>query len=262
MTTAVVTPATAPSGRSTAAAVVAVPAHVKLLGALGFIVGVVATPRTAVPAFLVDALAVAAVVALAGLRFRTVLRRLLIETPFVAFALLLPLVARGPRVDVGPLALSVDGLWAAWGILAKGTLGVAVAVVLASTTPIADLLAGARRLHVPVALTAIAGFMVRYGQVLVDELERLRIARISRGDDPRWVWQAKAVAATAGTLFVRAFERGERVHLAMAARGFDGTWPTGRRRDPRPGEWAAVAAFAAIALTGAALALTSVAGAA
>lgn len=259
MTAVLAAPERAVPRRATAAAVAAMPAHVKLLGALGFVLGVVATPRTAVAAFLVDAVAVAVVVVLAGLRGRTVLRRLLIEAPFVAFAVLLPVVARGPRVDVGPVSLSVDGLWAAWGILAKGTLGVAVAVVLASTTPTTDLLAGARRLHVPVAITAIAGFMVRYGQVLGDELERLRIARVSRGDDPRWLWQAKAVAATAGTLFIRAFERGERVHLAMAARGFDGTWPAVRPRRGTRVEWLAVALFAAVALAGAALALAGTA---
>jgi len=259
--TATVTPPASrgADGTRTARAIVALPAQVKLAGALAFVLGVVATPRTAVPAFVLDAVAVGVVVALAGLRARRVMRRLLIEAPFVAFALLLPFVARGPQVAVGPLSLAVDGLWAAWGILAKGTLGVSVAVVLAATTPTADLLAGARRLHVPVALTAIAGFMVRYGEVLVGELERLRIARISRGDDPRWLWQAKAVVATAGTLFIRAFERGERVHLAMAARGFDGTWPALGPLRARPGEWVAVLAVAAIPAAGAAVALIGMA---
>lgn len=259
MAATAVAPASAPLRRAPRA-VAALPAHVKLVGALGFVLAVVATPRTAVPVFVVDAAVVAVVIALAGLRFRSVLRRLLVEAPFVAFAALLPFVARGPRVEVGPLALSVDGLWAAWGILAKGTLGVAVAVVLSATTPTADLLAGARRLHVPVALTAIAGFMVRYGEVLVGELERLRIARVSRGDDPRWIWQAKAVAGTAGTLFVRAFERGERVHLAMVARGFDGTWPTLRPQPARRREWAGVVVFDAISIAGAVLALGGLGG--
>lgn len=248
-----------PGGR-VADAVAALPAHVKLVGALGFVLGVVATPREAVVVLVVDGMVVAVVAGLVGLTASTVARRLLVEVPFVAFAVLLPFVAQGPQVDVGPMSLSVDGLWAAWGILAKATLGVAVAVVLAATTPVADLLAGARRLHVPVVLTAIAGFMVRYGQVLVDELERLRIARVSRGDDPRWLWQVRAVAATAGTLFVRSFERGERVHLAMSARGFDGTWPTLRPQTARPGEWAAVVAFAAFAVVGAIVALSGLGG--
>lgn len=239
------------TGTRRSTALQGLPAHVKLLGALGFVVGVVATPRTAVPVFAVDALAIASLAAIAGLRAGEVLRRMTVEVPFVAFALLLPFVARGSEVAVGPLSLSVDGLWAAWGIVAKATLGVGVAVLLSATTPSADLLTGAQRLRVPPVLTAIAGFMVRYGEVLLGELERLRIARIARGDDPRWIWQARAVALTAGTLFVRAFERGERVQLAMVARGFDGSWPLVRPERARPGQWAAAVAFVAVSVSGA-----------
>ena len=148
-----------------------------------------------------------------------------VELPFVAFALALPLVASGPRHQVLGLSLSIAGSWAAWNILAKASLGVAVSVVLAWSTPVAGILEGLDRLRVPRALTAIAGFMVRYLDVIMGELHRLEIARVSRGDDPRWAWQGKAVAATAGSLFVRCFERGERVHRAMLSRGFDGRFP-------------------------------------
>ncbi|MBL8777120.1 MAG: cobalt ECF transporter T component CbiQ [Acidimicrobiales bacterium] len=236
------------------------PAHVKVVGALVFVFGVVATPRTAVPALLVDAVAVAVVAGLARVRASTVLRRLVIEVPFLAFALLLPFVARGEQVVVAGVAVSEEGLWAAWNILAKGTIGVAVAVVLSATTPAADLLAGLDRLRVPVAFTAIGGFMVRFGAVLGGEVERLRIARISRGDDPRWLWQARSVATTAGALFVRSFERGERVHVAMVSRGFDGTWPRGDDVPAPPSAWLAAGAFAAVSVVGATVALVAVSG--
>lgn len=237
------------------------PAHVKVVGALVFVLGVVATPRTAVPALLLDALAVAVVAGLAHVRASTVLRRLVIEVPFLAFALLLPFVARGEQVLVAGVAVSEEGLWAAWNILAKGTIGVAVAVVLSATTPAADLLAGLDRLRVPVAFTAIGGFMFRFGAVLGGELERLRIARVSRGDDPRWLWQARSVATTAGALFVRSFERGERVHVAMVSRGFDGTWPrVADESAAAPSAWLAAGAFAAVSVVGAAVALASAAG--
>lgn len=235
----------------------ALPAHVKLAGALAFVLGVVATPRTAVSAFAVDALAVLAVVVVAHVPVTTFLRRLVIEAPFVAFALLLPFVARGPQVAVGPFELSVDGLWAGWGILVKGTLGVGVAVLLSSTTSSTDLLGGAQRLRVPVVFVAIASFMVRYGAVLVGEVERLRVARISRGDDPRWLWQARSVATTAGALFVRSFERGERVHLAMVSRGFDGSWPRGDEVPAPASAWLAAGTFAAVSIVGAVVALAS-----
>ena len=71
----------------------------------------------------------------AGLTARDVLPRLVIEVPFIAFAVLLPFVGRDPRVAVGPLELSEPGLWAAWGIIAKATAGIVVSIVLAATTP-------------------------------------------------------------------------------------------------------------------------------
>ena len=121
------------------------------------------------------------------------------------------------------------GLWAAFGIVVKGSLGVLATVVLASTTSIPDILSGLERLRVPPVLVAITAFMIRYGDVVTDDLRRMRIARESRADDPRWIWQARAVASTAGTLFVRSYERGERVHQAMLARGYVGSMPRSER---------------------------------
>ena len=64
--------------------------------------------------------------------------------------------------------------------------------------------------------------MVRYGDVIGDELRRMRIARESRGAGGSRLGQARAVATSAGALFVRSYERGERVYLAMASRGYVG----------------------------------------
>ena len=72
----------------------------------------------------------------------------------------------------------------------------------------------------PRPIVGIASFMVRYGEVLAGDVRRMRIARLSRGDDPRWLWQVAGIARTAGALFVRSYERGERVYVAMLARGY------------------------------------------
>ena len=117
------------------------------------------------------------------------------------------------------------GLWAAWNIVAKGTIGVAASIVLASTTSVPHVLQGLERLRVPRQLVAITGFMVRYGDVIGDELRRMRIARESRGASASRIGHARAVATSAGALFVRSYERGERVYLAMASRGYVGTMP-------------------------------------
>ena len=197
----------------------------KVAATVAFILAVVATPREAFWAFGLHAALIGSVVAVSGLSPGLVARRMRIELPFLAFAVFLPVVGSAPRVDVVGVSLSEPGLWAAWNIVAKGTLGVAASILLAATTTVPDLLRGLERLRVPRVITAIAGFMVRYLEIVMGEAHRMHVARQSRGYDPRWIWQAKGFAASAGSLFVRTYERGERVYLAMVSRGYDGTMP-------------------------------------
>ncbi|CAN5501738.1 cobalt ECF transporter T component CbiQ [soil metagenome] len=224
------------------------PAEAKVLAVLVTILAVVATRREAIWAFALFAVLLASVAVVARLPPRFIGRRIRIEVPFLAFALFLPLVGVGPRVDVLGVPLSQEGLWAGWNIAVKGTLGVFAAILLSASTPVVELLRGLERLRVPKVLVAIAGFMVRYLDVIVGEAGRMRVARVSRGDDPRWIWQARATAATAGTLFVRSYERGERVHLAMLARGYTGAMPEVHHHHPSRGAWALATVVPAVAV--------------
>ncbi|MCG5443092.1 cobalt ECF transporter T component CbiQ [Micromonospora sp. NIE79] len=201
------------------------PPEVKIVAMVVFTLAVVATPREAFWAFGAYAVLVAVVAALARVGPRWLLSRALIELPFVLFAVALPFLGSGDRVEVLGLRLSEDGLHGAWNILAKGTLGVLASLLLAATTTTRDLIVGLDRLHCPQVLTQIATFMLRYLDVLVGEARRMRVARISRGDDPRFLWQLRGFAAGIGALFLRAFERGERVYLAMLSRGYTGRMP-------------------------------------
>ncbi|MEU6522858.1 cobalt ECF transporter T component CbiQ [Streptomyces sp. NPDC046924] len=203
----------------------ALPPHTKLTAVLAFVLIVVATPREALWAFGAYAVLLGLVAYAARVPAGFVLGRLLIEVPFVAFAALMPFVAEGERVDVLGLSLSVNGLWGAWNVLAKGTLGVAASVLLAATTELRELLLGLQRLKLPPLLVQIASFMIRYGDVIADEMRRMRIARESRGFEARGVRHWGVLAKSAGALFIRSYERGERVHLAMLSRGYSGAMP-------------------------------------
>jgi cobalt/nickel transport system permease protein len=226
----------------------ALPPECKIAAQLTFVVIVVATPREAVWAFGAYAAIVAAVALAAALPLGFVVKRLAIELPFVAFAFLLPFIASGDRLEVLGVSVSREGLWGAWNILAKGTIGVAVSVIVASTTTMPELLRGFDRLRLPKAFTSIASFMVRYLDVIAEEMRRMRIARMSRGHDPRWIWQARAVAASAGALFLRSYERGERVYLAMMSRGYTGQMPTSGEVAATPGAWAAALSLPVVGL--------------
>ena len=199
--------------------------QVKIVGAFTFVFAVVATPREAVWAFGVYALILVILLAGARLTPRFVLTRMVVEIPFVLAALLFPFLAGGSTIDVLGIELSRAGLWDMWNIVAKATLGLLTSVVLAGTTEIPRMLAGFDALRVPRVITAIMGFMIRYLDVVLGEFARMRVAMQSRAYRPRWLGHVRPYAQSAGTIFVRSYERGERVYLAMAARGYAGHMP-------------------------------------
>ncbi|HEX6148724.1 cobalt ECF transporter T component CbiQ [Nocardioides sp.] len=200
--------------------------HLKILGLLGFVLVVVATPREWFLAYAGYLAVLAGVVAVSRVPFRYLLPRLVVELPFVMFAVLLPFIAHGPQVQVLGIGLSEPGLLAAWGLLAKGTLGVLASLTLAATTEPDDLLRGLQRLRLPDLLVQIMGFMIRYLDVVTGDLRRMLTAMRSRGCDPRSPRHWPALAKALGALFVRSYERGERVHLAMLSRGYTGRLPS------------------------------------
>jgi len=226
------------------------PPEVKVAAMVAFTVAVVATPREAFWAFGVYAALLAAVAVVARVPARWLLSRSLIELPFVVLAFALPFFGTGERVDWLGLSLSVEGLYGGWNIVAKATLGVLASLLLAATTTTRDLILGLDRLRCPRIITQIATFMLRYLDVLAGEARRMRIARVSRGDDPRFLWQLRGFAAGVGALFLRAFERGERVYLAMVSRGYDGHLPPAWREAgvATAGQWAGAAVVPAVAV--------------
>lgn len=201
------------------------PAHVKVVATLATASLVATAPRDDVVTFAATAAALALVARASRVPGRFLLARLAVTLPFLVAALLLPFVASGPRVVVGGIPLAVEGLWGALGLGARTLLGATASLLLVATTEIPALLRGLERLRVPPVLTQIAATMLRYLEVIVDEVARQRRAMTARGYDPRWLWQLGPLTSGLGVLFVRAYERGERVHAAMLARGFTGRMP-------------------------------------
>lgn len=186
-------------------------ARAKIIGLLLLVVVAATTPEGAWAVFGVFGAALAVLVALGRLPIPYVARRLVIEIPFIAAALVLVLV-RGP-VAGATLALRV-------------TISVLAVVVLSSTTPFPDLLRGFERLRAPALLVTIVALMWRYLHVIGEEVRRMKVARQARGDRARTLMAARAgVGGTIAALFIRSLERGERVHLAMLSRGYAGGVP-------------------------------------
>ncbi|GAA5154912.1 cobalt ECF transporter T component CbiQ [Nocardioides marinquilinus] len=201
------------------------PAHLKVIALVAYAIAVVATPAGWWWAFAVHAAVLLGVIAASRVPPSHLARRMVVELPVVVFAVLLPFVADGPRTKVLGLTVSQAGLDGGLTLLVKATLGVLASLTLAATTEPQDLLRGLARLRVPSLLVQIMGFMVRYLEVVADDLRRMRIARESRGFVARGPRAWPVIARSLGALFIRSFERGERVHLAMLSRGYDGKLP-------------------------------------
>ena len=229
------------------------PPEVKIVATVLFTIVVVVTPREEFLAFAGYAALIALVAAAARIRPGWLLKRATIELPFVLLAVALPFAGHGERITWLGMSLSVDGLYGAFNIFAKGTLGVLASLLLAGSTTMRDLILGLDRLRVPTVFTQIATFMLRYLDILTDDARRMRIARLSRGYDPRFLWQVKAFAVSIGALFLRAFERGERVYLAMLSRGYTGRLPRPEGAPASARQWAA-SALLPVAAAGIALA--------
>jgi cobalt/nickel transport system permease protein len=229
----------------------------KIAAAFAFVLAVAITPREALVAFAVHALVLITILRWSELPPRFVLARLVIVLPFVLFAFLVPFIAGGPRIEILGVPLSRDGLWGTWNVLAKAGLGATVSIVLAGTTEEPRLLKGLERLRVPVTITLIASFMLRYLVLVATELRRMRTGMAARGYAPRWLWEARPVATAAGALFVRSYERGERVHAAMRSRGFTGVMPELDTRVASRADWLAAGSVGAVAVVTATLTLVA-----
>ncbi|WAC54921.1 cobalt ECF transporter T component CbiQ [Gordonia sp. SL306] len=231
------------------------PTEVKLVCLIAFVFAVVATPREMFWPYLAFAAILVVVWRVARVPVGWIVPRMVIEAPFVILAVLLPFAEGGERVDVAGLSLSVSGVFAAWGIVVKGSLGVAASLTFAATTQARELPLALTRLGMPATLTPVIVMMLRYTDLLSAEIRRMHIARLARGDSPRMLHQAGAIAKGVGSLFLRSYERGERVHLAMMSRGFTGSIPEmpGVATAPRATrvQWAVVAlpAIAAILIS-------------
>ena len=202
------------------------PSHLKILAVLAFISVSVSTPITRWPAFIAFFLLLVATAYASKIPLLLLFKRALIEIPFIFFAILMPFFGTGEKFEIAGIELYREGLLAGTSIVVKGTLGVLAAVILSTTTTAREILRGLERLKLPAVMVQIASFMLRYVNVISDEMERMKVARESRGFIATGIKHWKVIATSAAALFIRSYERGERVHLAMLSRGFDGNLPT------------------------------------
>jgi cobalt/nickel transport system permease protein len=210
--------------------------RVKFLLTVAFILTVSLTPVSAWPVYVLLFALILSVEIVSGLGVGYVLKRAMLALPFVLAAF--PVIFTNGEtalfsfsVGTWTLTAHAEGLARFVSVAFKSWLSVQAAIVMASSTPFPELLQAMRAVGIPRLLVGMFGLMWRYLFVLVDETMRLMRARQSRsGESARpgksnqgsVGWRARVTGGMAGNLFLRAFERSDRIYMAMVSRGFDG----------------------------------------
>lgn len=209
-------------------------ARVKLLLTLGTILALGLLPTDAWVAVLAVAVLIWWAILRAKVGLGVILRRALVALPFALAALTLVFSRPGEPLFTLPLiglqlTATAAGFEAFAAVLARSWLSVQAALLLTATTQFTDILRALRALRMPSVLVAILSFAYRYLFVLVDEAQRMLRAREVRaaegaaGKSGRSIaWRAAVTGQMVGTLFLRSYERSERIYVAMLSRGFDG----------------------------------------
>ena len=191
-------------------------ARLKLIVALLFIVAAVAAPIGSWNWLGVLGFALALVMGLSGIPPRDLLRRYLTFLMLIGFVAFLIASNHPERARYG-LFVVVGSM------LFKNSLAIVAMLVLAGVTSFHAILVGLRKLGLPIVLVGTLGFMERYRYVISEELTRMATARRARTFSRRRTLSLGMAGGLIGLLFLRAFERAERVHGAMVARGWQGT---------------------------------------
>ncbi len=243
-------------------------ARAKLVVALSLILTAALLPDRSWLAFgLLQALLLLATLA-SRVGFGLVQRRSVVALPFTLAALTVVVTTPGETLlsipaPGGAWAVSDAGLLRFASIVVRSYLSIQAAVLLAATTQFPALLQAMRTLGIPRVLVATGGFLYRYLFVLADEAQRLLRAREARSAEPPAAadrslyarraggslsWRARVTGGMSGSLFIRSYERSERIYTAMVARGYDGEIRTFALPALRPLDWAmAIAAVLALA---------------
>jgi len=210
--------------------------RIKLVLTLAFILTNALIPPGAWPVYILLLALVLSIEILSELGVGYVLKRSALAFPFVLAALPLILTIPGEKLfslSVGPWVITAtySGLERFISVALKSWISMQAAIVLAASTSFPDLLVAMRAIQVPRLLVSIFGLMWRYLFVLVDEalrLMRARAARSGKSDHPNaksggsLSWRARVAGGMAGNLFLRGFERSDRIYMAMVSRGYDG----------------------------------------
>jgi cobalt/nickel transport system permease protein len=110
-------------------------------------------------------------------------------------------------------------------LLVKFIVSISFIILLSSTTKLQDMLEGGTRLGLPADFALVLGMMIRYLFVFGYIYRKVNQSLATRCFDAfdrglPWKYRIRQMGYTIGTMFIRAYEQGERVYISMLCRGY------------------------------------------
>ena len=208
--------------------------RIKVVVTLAFIISNALLPDGAWIAFMLAWAFILVANALSGLGISFTFRRSFIALPFALAAITVLFSIPGNPVSsfrflMWDFTVTDAGLLRFISIVIRSWLSVQLAILLVATTEFPKIVHALNHLRVPTIITVIISFLYRYLFVLADEVLRLLRARQARsaaaaGKSPGGtvLWRARIAGHMAGQLFLRSYERSDRIYNAMLSRGYKG----------------------------------------
>lgn len=182
-------------------------------------------------------------------------KRVAVEATFIGVVLLGTLFQPDGRIlwRWEFLQVTTGGLFVLGSVTTKALLCLLMMNLLVLTTAVPALLNAMVALRVPGLLVAIFASMYRYIGLLSEEFTTMRRAAASRNLTRSARQQRLVIGNMVGSLFLRTYERGERIHQAMLSRGYRGLPPVAELPQPTKRDMQAVSLTAIWLLVGQAI---------
>lgn len=188
--------------------------RVKIISSLALMILIISTPLKSYYNYLLYVFIIIFLALLSGVPVSFLLKKSLYFIPFTFFLVLFSLIS--PASTFGGNSAKVILIA---NIVAKSWLTFLITILLICVTGFESFLKGLEKLKVPKLIILLFSFIYRYFFVFLDEF--MRMVRSARCRSVKF-HAVRFLGSIIGTLFVRTYERAERIYQAMTARGFEG----------------------------------------
>ena len=125
------------------------------------------------------------------------------------------------QVDIGGFGWAPDAAARAGSLVGHAVAGSAAVLLLATTTPMSDLLPALRRLRVPAAVVEVASVVYRLLFVLLESLDTIREAQTARMGYSSLRRSYRSSGALTAAVLTRSWDRARRLQEGLAGRGME-----------------------------------------